>query len=350
MAPKPLPVANDMVQALPGKGRLTLNETGPALNLEGLEPLTNPEDPDWFASGLRFQVKQVGVEIEYDTLMGDLGTAFIMQASDQVPRINGALDAGWWPLDDTCVQTYLDFVGQVHGVRLEFAKPVNADDYLKRFAPRIEAEMRAKRPCLGLFPWWNVIAGLNRETGELARIGPGTRKMPEVWERSRDKPCAFLFVLDVTQPTINRKDADRQALSHALALMRDEIPMPWGFRTGAKGFALWVIVLRDMEHRGQGRWHANVVRRLRHNRVAAVAYLNAMAARWPEPVAAHLKAAGARFQSVIDACAEADTSDAALVKPGQGRENLAALAERMAALEVLAVEELEKALTTAQKD
>jgi hypothetical protein len=337
-----------LAEGRPAELRLAGGEGDPEIRIEGLESIGNPRDADWFAASLRFQVKQVGVEVDYHTLMGDLGMAFIMQASDQEPIVNGALDAGWWPLDPVGVPLFLDFVGQVHGFQAEYAASATGDRgavaYREHVAPRIEAETRALRPSLGLFPWWNVIVGVNRETGQLVRICPGTNTMPDFWENGPEKPFAFVFLRGRTAPTLARPEADRLAIRHALTLMRDEIALPHGYRSGARGFAIWAAALRDTAHRGQSRWHGNVVRRLRYNRQAAVVYLEAMTSRWPETAAAHLRSAIIRYQGVISACGEAKTNDAALVDPGDGREDLARLVERLAELEVQAAQELALAL------
>jgi hypothetical protein len=337
------------VEGRPGDLRLASDGRTRMLTLEGLASVTNADDPNWFAAGLSFAVKQIGVAADYHTLMGDLGTAFIMQASDRSPLNQGALDAGWWPLDPAGLRIFMAFAGRVHGFQAEFASggsgEVDATAYRERFIPRIEAELRARRPCLGFIPCPNVITGLNPETGALLRICPGTTTMPDSWETDPDaRPWELVFLAPWTAPVIPRPEADRQALRHALALMRDEIALPWGYCSGAKAFATWAAALRDREHLGQHYWHYNVIRCLLQSRRAAVVYLEAMASRWPERAARHLRAAVGHYQAVIAAGAEADTSETALTKPGEGRETLARLAERIAGLEVQAAAALEQAL------
>lgn len=337
------------VEGRPRNLRLASDGRTRMMTLEGLASVTHADDPNWFGAGLSFAVKQIGVEADYHTLMGDLGTAFIMQASDRSPVNQGALDAGWWPLDPVGLRIFMAFAGRVHGFQAEFASSgsgaVDATAYRERFVSRIAAELRARRPCLGFIPCLNVITGLNPETGALLRVCPGTTTMPDSWETDPDaRPWELVFLAPRTSPAIPRPEADRQALRHALALMRDEIALPWGYCSGAKAFAIWAAALRDREHLGQHYWHYNVVRCLLQSRRAAVVYLEAMASRWPEGAARHLRAAVGHYQAVIAACAEADTSEIALTRPGEGRETLARLAERIAGLEVQAATALEQAL------
>jgi hypothetical protein len=121
-------------------------------------------------------------------------------------------------------------------------------------------------------------------------------------DRFRDMVYGYAYALlgdfesaaDATQEAFvqaYRGPADLDALRHAVALGRDELAMPAGYLTGQRAYPLWARMLRDLEHRGEARWHANVVLHLGINRRSAVAYLRAMAERHSQPMAALLEKA-----------------------------------------------------------
>ncbi len=302
-------------------------------------------DGNEFARGLEVILNHAGTPVDYDTLMGDLGLAFIMQASDEVPRYGGALDVGWWPLDPACIPTYLDFVSRTVGRRvdsigLQPASPAQLPRaYREKVQPRVEAALRSGRPFLANHDFWKVITGYDRGDPPLLGFCPCTTGTEP--ERLPGYAWSFAF-LGESMPRMDRGTADLEALEHALVLARDEVPMPGGFVTGQKAFALWARTLRDGEHLGEARWHANSVGHLAINRASAVAYLRAMAARQRE-AASHLEAAADLYEQVLDKLKMANTSTAALMSRS-GREDLAALVEEIARIEVRAVGEIEKAV------
>jgi hypothetical protein len=104
--------------------------------------------------------------------------------------------------------------------------------------------------------------------------------------------------------------------------------------------------LRDTERLGEARWHANMVLHLSINRRSAPVYLEQMAGRHPEPVAAHLLAAAELYRQALQQLATADTGEAAMMC-ASGRETLARLVENIAALEAQAVEKLNAAVAAA---
>lgn len=290
-----------------------------------------------------------GVPTDYNTLMGDLGLAFILQASDQVARYNGALDAGWWPLAIECAPVLLQQYAPIAGVEFRWhggdGNAYKADPgkyYRTHLAAAVKASIDAGRPALANHAW-EVVVGYDSAPIPLFSFCPRSRDGKQKIGRPSRYPFAAV-TLGARVDRLSRRQADIEALKRAVALGRDAIPMPGGFRTGQKAFALWAEVLRDVEHLGQARWHANVRRHLGLNRRAAVTYLKAMAKRHPKKVAAHLLAAVKLYEQVLAELKKADTSKAAM-RSKAGRERLAALAETMASLEQRAVAELQKALT-----
>jgi hypothetical protein len=282
--------------------------------------------------------------------MGDLGVAFIMQASEEGPFIDGALDAGWWPLAAECLPTYLDFVEQTTGRRIHYLsgdddeyKRDPAQHYRQTFEIDVKAAIADARAVLAKGPFWKLITGYDEQEHPLLGHCPATFEKQTV--RLEQYPWA-MAVLGSEIPRLDRKMADLEALRHAVALARDRVPMPGGYLTGQRAFAVWVRTLRDTEHLGQSRWHANVCLHLHINRRAAVTYLHAMAKRHPKAVAARLNAAADRYEQVLDHVKRADASHDALMSEA-GREKLARLAEGIADLEAQAIAEIEAALLAA---
>jgi len=101
--------------------------------------------------------------------------------------------------------------------------------------------------------------------------------------------------------------------------------------------------LRDPDGWGANLYHANVVGQLRISRSSAPIYLRHMAERHPEAVAAHLKAAAAVYDDLLDRLHSADTSEETL-GTSEGRERLASLVDELSDVEGRAVESVTKAL------
>ena len=330
-----------------------------------------PGEGSSYARGLQIALGYLGHSVDYDTIMGDSGLAFIAQGEeDSSNLIDGAVDVGWWPLDPLGMNIRLNFLEQTVGRRLDFI-PADADSYkadaaahyAQRFAPAVKESIAQGRPCLTRAGCWFVVSGYDQE--ELALLGNCTLVDEKQLMRILQQPTALLVPGESLTP-MDRKQADLAALRYAVALHRDQVlgasdakaTAEWAFplrdkeavgkqwRTGLKTFAAWAKCLRDTEHPGQGRWHANMVGHLLYNRGSAVRYLKTMADRHPEEVATHLNNAAAQYEEVLAALRRADTSGEALSSPA-GREALAKLVEQVAVLDSQAVQEIEKAVAAA---
>jgi len=333
-----------------------------------------PIGSEWtsgYARGLQIALGYVGPSVDYDTIMGDSGIAFIAQGEEGSTNLyDGAVDVGWWPLDPFGMNIRLDFLEQTVGRRLDFI-PADSDSYkadpaahyAQRFAPAVKESIAQGRPCLARAGCWFVVSGYDQE--EPAILGNCTLVDTKELIRAFQQPTA-LVVLGESCDTMDRKQADLAALRYAVALHRDQVleesdtsaAAQWAcslrdkeavgkqWRTGRKTFAAWAACLRDTEHPGQPYWHSNVVRHLSLNRGSAVRYLKTMAGRHPEDVATHLNNAAARYEEVVAALGKADTSGEALSSTA-GREALAKLAEQIAVLDSQAIQEIEKALAAA---
>ncbi|MCC6580823.1 MAG: M56 family metallopeptidase [Phycisphaeraceae bacterium] len=304
---------------------------------------------DWnaFAGGLTLALNHAGFATNYETVMGDLGLAFICQASDQAAKYDGAVDAGWWPLAWDCLPVLLDRAGPSFGVRLNWFggdydqyKGDPAGYYRRHLEGAVKMSIASGKPAMENHAFWEVVVGYDKQDQPLTSFCPsGPQKI-----RRLDKHSICVVTLGESIPRLTRKQADIASLQQAAALGRDRIPMPNGYLTGAKAFALWAACLRDVEHRGEARWHANVVHNLKLNRTAAVGYLHKMAPRHAAKTASHLNAAANRYESVLAELDKADVSQAAIIDSIKGRETLAQLADRVAAIEADAIHEIALAL------
>ena len=333
-----------------------------------------PVGSEWtagYARGLQTVLGYLGHSVDYDTIMGDSGLAFIAQGEEDSTNLyDGAVDVGWWPLDPLGMNIRLNFLEQTVGRRLTVL-PADSDShkadaaahYAQRFAPAVKESIAQGRPCLARAGCWFVVSGYDQE--ELSLLGNCTLVDEKQVMRILQQPTALLVPGESLTP-MDRKEADLAALRYAVALHRDQVlgasdakaTAEWAsplrnqeavgkqWRTGLKTFAAWAKCLRDTEHLGQAHWHANVVRHLLLNRESAVRYLKTMADRHPGEVATHLNNAAAQYENVLAALRKADTSGEALSSPA-GREALAKLVEQVAVLDSQAIQEIEKAVAAA---
>ena len=316
-----------------------------------------------YARGLAIVLNYAGTLADYDTIMGLSGMAFITQSDLGTPLVDGAIDVGWWPKDSWGLRIRLDFLSRALGRRLRtvdcdrdrfLADP--AGHYRERLEFDVKSSIAAGRPLLAEHNTCFVVHGYDEGNPPLLgnwapQNEPGIIRIPE-------QPWG-LIVLEDPLGALDQSAADVESLRHAVALWNEtavgaggvdsscyvrKLPENRGLRfTGRRSLAEWARLLRDTEHLGQPRYHANMCFHLGINRRSAVAYLRAMAARHPEGVAAHLNAAADRYGQVLAELAAADPGGAAMASP-DGREKLAKLAERIAAIEAEAIGEMEKGL------
>ncbi len=328
---------------------------------------SRPVDP--FSQSIAIALTSAGHPTHWETVMGDSGMAFVMQASEVVPLIGpdgkkagdapkdlgkvvGRRDVGWWPLASECEPTYIEFVGKVAGRELRvlgsgvYLSPKGLAERYKKMHRDLVASIDNGRPvpvrgrcqCGGCF--WSLAVGYDKGDPALWSICPLAGPKTQA-KRIAHHPV-FAIVLGEKIEKLDRRQADRQSLRHAVALARDEVKMPNDYLTGQRAYALWASELRQMDPPGQARWHANVRRGLTLRRRAAVAYLEAMSRRHDEPTRSHLLMAVDQYRKVLSVLKTADTSAKALTT-SKGREALAKLAERLAGIEAKAALQLEQA-------
>ena len=324
--------------------------------IEGVPP--GHGDSNSYARGLEIVLSHVGAQADYDTIMGDTGMAFITQAEDGGPLIDGAVDVGWWPLGSWGVRMRLDFLGRVVGREILQGPPSDIESfradpaqyYRERLAPLVRASIDAGKPVMGERAPCQIVSGY--DSGEPPIFGACALDPEGNVGRLEEYPWDLILLGDATAK-MAREQADLEALQHAVALWRDTpqatVPAFWfqwdtirGRTTGRKSFALWEKALRDTEYLGEARWHANMCLHLGINRRSAVAYLRTVAARHPD-VAARLNAAADHYERELAELVKADCSPEAM-ESEDGRERLARLTGKLAEIEAQAIAEIEKAL------
>jgi len=278
-----------------------------------------------YARGLDLILDYLGHDVDYDTIMGDMGLAFIMQGEENsINLFEGAVDVGWWPLEPLGF-IRLNFLERTVGREIKDAM-VPPDErgedpptiYKRWFEPVIVSSLDNRRPCVArVGSAWYVVTGYDDEAYPLIGMCPNEEQGKERIYRVEEAwpPYAALAVGEAV-PAIDRGEADIEALKYAVALHRDRVLGPdvayagddplrraeafgtW-WRTGLKSFACWIACLEDSEHLGYHYWHGNVQGFLVRNRRTSVRYLEAMQRRCSEAVAAHLGSAMQAYQAVV---------------------------------------------------
>ena len=309
-------------------------------------PVFDPSTTE-FGNGLAIVLGHVGERIDYTTLMGDLGLAFILQASETDAVIDGAPDAGWWPLSPECLPTLLSHlepvVGRsiaVYAVDYEVFRQDPAAAYRQSLELPLKQSIATGRPVLANHGFWKLITGYDTEDPPLIGYCPSAQR-PEPSERI---PYPWMLVTVGEQTDrLSRAAADIRVLQLAVSLGGDAIEMPRGYRTGQQAFAVWAKSLRDTVHKGEPRWHANVIGHLHRYRTCASDYLESMAQRHSPEVATHLTAAAELYREEIAVLDDAERGD--VLMTASGRLQLAQRVERMAEMEARAVGRMADALT-----
>ena len=332
------------------------------------------EDGSRHARGLVLSLAHSGADCDYDTVMGDSGMAFILQTdANHTPwgKQIRKVDIGWWPLDLWGFALRLEFVGEAAGrrlTRLPADQTLISSDPARHFRERFETpiteSLRSERAPVGLVGGYDIWVITGLDDGEPPLLGQRACAREPERLRLQGYPYEVIVVGDEVEG-MPRSQADLEALRHAVALGHDRIEEPWardhprwsgltgelssgGRYTGQQSFALWARLLRDAELWGEHFYHANVVGHLRICRRCAMTYLTTMAQRHPARVSAHLSAAAEAYQQGLDTLASADTGKEKLHTEA-GREQLARLVENIAAIEIGAVEGLEKAVAAMEE-
>ena len=329
--------------------------------------------PEWhtgwmngYARGMDLVLNTLGHDVDYETIMGDMGLAFIMQGEENsINRFDGAVDVGWWPLEPLGI-IRLNFLERTVGRVIRDAKLPSggkhpASAYKQWLEPMVISSVGDGTPCLiRVGSAWYIITGYDDQESPLIGMCPNEEEGNErIYRIEEPMPPYAALAIGEAVPAMDRTQADMKALDFAIALHRDQVLGPeagysgayhlrrgdeYGkyWRTGLKSFSSWITCLEDMEHLGQHFWHGNVTGHLKWNRTTAVRYLGAMQKRHTKPVADHLGNAIEKYEAVVGEVEQVDTSRDAITSL-QGREELISRIRGIAGLESQAVDALEEA-------
>ncbi|MCL2641544.1 MAG: hypothetical protein FWD53_11910 [Phycisphaerales bacterium] len=315
-----------------------------------------------FARVFQMVLEYCGVACEYDTVAGDSGLAFILQADGGATPYGAEvkeLDLGWWPLDDWGAMLRLDFLGRVYGIglrRLAFVKDayrlevaVQAEHFCKHHRAAIVEAFQAERAVVAVENGKWLVTCLDDGTPPL--LGQLSCEDVAAVKRLGQYPWTVVVPGEMFEP-LDRIKADVQAITFAVSLHHDRfgdasfdcaVGSMRGKTSGKASFALWAAVLRDGGRCGPHYYSANVVWGMKVNRRSVSPYLRQMAARHGGGVASMLLTAAEIYESVLAKLGAADTSKEAFAS-ANGREALASLIDDIAQTEAKAIDELQVAV------
>ncbi len=326
------------------------------------------------AGGLVMALEFLNIETDYDTLMGDSGMAFVWQAETlqkNAGKVEKFLRTSW-PFSFV---TRVDFLSQTVGrrLRLEYLPDYASGSVSLRVfnyehvLPAIETEVKAGRPVLGLDSRSMLVTGYKRASDGILDCffvhwpGPGADRLSKFQEY-----LVGVVAVGEPIPQLDRKEADRLAIQHAVSLGREAlfhgasfpealdadgdsgcIPNPEDvvtgrtYYTGCKSFTLWKDLVKDetcdeYENRGYAYRDLALLRR------SAPVYLRAMALRHPGDAVKALNQAAEFYDLVLKELPDF-TDYNPENPPKETREEAADRIERIAALEAKAIDSLEKA-------
>ena len=140
-----------------------------------------------YARGIEIILNYLGHDVDYDTIMGDSGQAFIVQGEvNSVNTVDGAVNIGWWPLDPMGINIRLDFLEKTVGRELREVVPTYDanggaayyDDpvrfYQRWFEPMVTSSLANGRPCIVQVSLWFVVTAV--DDGESKGISIPARK------------------------------------------------------------------------------------------------------------------------------------------------------------------------------
>ena len=301
------------------------------------------------ARGLAIILRHAGCDLDYPAVMGYTGQAFATQGTIYDPdQTGGYADIGWWPLDLFHMESRLPFLSEVSGRVLtmkwadfDAVSPDPKGYYRTHFENTVRSEIAAGRPALSVWHAAFVVTGY--DTGEPPLQGWCVAAGEAEHMRADDYPKA-IYTYGEPRAPLDRGDADRQALGHAVALGRGTAPAKGLWVTGPGAWQGWRDRLIAKGSDGPHFWHANQRMQLVAWRRCAIEYLEAMRHRHDSSVATHLADAVATYEHQIECLSSMRITPEAIVDPGDGRQAMADLIEQAAALDAQAIDALEKAV------
>jgi len=307
-----------------------------------------------YVRGLGLILNYLGQKVDYITMIGDTGQAFIMQGEER-NRINGAVDIGWWPLEPMTL-IRLNFLGKTAGWEIkEICSPETENK--NWFEPIIYESLSNQKPCIAFFcPNQYIITGIDDQIYPLLGICPNVKQGLEKIQRIEESTLPFrLLVLGEKQKQLDRLVADLESLTYAVSLHQEKVLLPenpytkWGWHTGRETYMIWIRCLEDFEHIGEGRWHDNAFWHLEWNRKIAIMYLREMQKRYDGEVIDIIESACQKWEALIGEIQKADTSDTN-IRSKQGRLDLIQVIRKALTLEEEAFQEITKAVIILKKN
>ena len=334
---------------------------------------TPPGKPLWHKGwmnghirGIELILNYLSIEVDYDTLMGDSGQAFIMQGEEGSQNlIRGKVDIGWWPLELLSFAR-LNFVEDTTGIEIidliadiEEYKNHPQDLYENEFHTIILDCLSKNRPCIAarIDNADFILTGCDDERYPL--IGACTNSLPEEIIIDRIKapvPPYGLITFGEEKEKMERVEADKAALEFAIALHQDETFSSYSnkyslrhidrfqstWRTGKLSFKSWMNELAD-NNPGDNYWHGNVKSFLINNRNSALRYLKKMNERHDNEVSSQIDEAIKYYRQVVEIAEFIDTSDQSFYTI-TGRTGIIERIEMILKTETSAIESLQEAV------
>ncbi len=320
-----------------------------------------------YVRGIELILNREGIAVDYDTLMGDIGQAFIMQGEEGSRNlVRGQVDIGWWPLELLGFMR-LNFIEKVTGKQIfdiiADGDAVGNDPvqvYRQIFAPAIQDSLQRGMPCVAvrIDDAEFILTGCDDSRHPLIGACTNARENEvQIGRIAAPVPPYALLTFGAGLNRIAREAADREALAFAIALHQDrlfdsdtdefdlrhkELFRPT-WRTGRKSFQAWISELQQVNYTGETYWHANVRSFLLNNRKAALRYLEKMRDRHPGQTAGCLAAAMQAYQEVIALASALPVTDESVKLPA-GRVKMVEIIAAMADQEARAVQHLQSAL------
>jgi len=309
---------------------------------------------DRYAAAFSMLFTYLDKQVDYQTVLGDSGLAFILQA-DALHRPHGAnvnqLDIGWWPLDPWGAQLRLPFLGKVYGISLQVLPTFLAEyreDPVRHYHTYHETaiidSLLAGHPTIGTIDGYDVYLIAGYDSGNLPLLGQLSCLDRLDVQRLGHLPF-IVFVPGEPNPRIDRHEADKQALTFAVALGRDEVDLTHlpGRSSGKRSWALWLAQLADDNLCGPHFYHANVLGQLCHRRPDAAGYLRAMSTRSAAPAGGRLRAAADLYDQVVATLQHAEVN-AAVFHTIDGRRRLIDIIQTASEYETQAIDVIEEAV------
>jgi len=242
-------------------------------------------DSNSFARGLEVVLNYVGTETDYDTLMGDSGQAFIIQSEEGGPLLDGAVDVGWWPLDSWNMKARVGFVSKAVGRQIRWL-PCDVDEYhadpagyyRNHYELAVKESIAVRRPLVAQIEPAFVVTGYDEQEPPL--LGDCSLRDEVQTNRIEEYPCGLVVLGEATAP-MNRRQADLEALSYAVALGRDTADP--GGQGGSPARGRWPSGRRRSATWSTSGRHAGTPTRACISASTAAARLP-ISARWPRDI------------------------------------------------------------------